>query len=339
MKFKVKNNKKTGIKRFFVESDKDDQLGYAEAEALKRGRLVSLLPLTYTHRGRIYSFSYAAQGLFPLSQAVTKPFAPRQLERMLISFLDLMLECENNGLMRQRVSASPDYILFNPGDARLYFVYVPLQSFAPTDNDLRNAVIYLCEYAQVPPQEYALRESVLDHMRRTTVFTSVDFGAYLTALGLVQQQQPQPIDLEPLWVDTETLGARAMHGRDFVTEQMFSAQAAYDAQAAYADAPSAPTPAARGWFLTRVSNGCCWQLVDGAYDIGRMDDCSICLSDVNGLSRRHAELYVAGDHCEIRDLGSTNGVSVNGRRLGPGVPTVLARGDYLQLGSELFEIR
>ena len=113
MKFKVVYRKKTGIKRFRIESDKNDELGYAEAETLKRGGLSSLVPLTYEQRGRIYRFTYAAQGFVPLSKMTGEPFAPRQLERMLTSFYTLLLECENNGLMRQRVCADPEYILYN----------------------------------------------------------------------------------------------------------------------------------------------------------------------------------------------------------------------------------
>lgn len=73
MKFKVKVNRKTGVSLLYVEGDKDEELGYAEAETLRRGGLTALLPLTYERRGRIYRFTYAAQGLFPLSAAIAAP--------------------------------------------------------------------------------------------------------------------------------------------------------------------------------------------------------------------------------------------------------------------------
>jgi pSer/pThr/pTyr-binding forkhead associated (FHA) protein len=47
--------------------------------------------------------------------------------------------------------------------------------------------------------------------------------------------------------------------------------------------------------------------------IGRSKDCDIRLSDPN-VSRRHAELRQEGTAYWILDLGSTNGVTVNGRR-------------------------
>jgi len=47
--------------------------------------------------------------------------------------------------------------------------------------------------------------------------------------------------------------------------------------------------------------------------IGRSKDCDIRLTDPN-VSRRHAELRQEGTSYWILDLGSTNGVTVNGRR-------------------------
>jgi hypothetical protein len=64
--------------------------------------------------------------------------------------------------------------------------------------------------------------------------------------------------------------------------------------------------------------------------IGRSRDCEIVLDDT-GVSRRHAELRSAGDGWTIEDLGSTNGVRVNGREL-RGLQA-LDPGDVIELGS------
>ena len=57
-----------------------------------------------------------------------------------------------------------------------------------------------------------------------------------------------------------------------------------------------------------------------------------------GVSRRHAELRPGGDGWTIADLGSTNGVRVNGRAIHGAQP--LEAGDRIELGSTemLFEI-
>ena len=63
--------------------------------------------------------------------------------------------------------------------------------------------------------------------------------------------------------------------------------------------------------------------------LGRAQDCDIQLSDPN-VSRRHAELRREDASYWIVDLGSTNGMEVNGRRLRQ---AKLEDGDTIMLGS------
>ena len=69
-------------------------------------------------------------------------------------------------------------------------------------------------------------------------------------------------------------------------------------------------------------------LVDDA-TIGRLPECDVTLDDPS-VSRRHARIRRNGMSWSIEDLGSTNGVKVNGSRVGE---SNLADGDRLQLGS------
>jgi hypothetical protein len=64
--------------------------------------------------------------------------------------------------------------------------------------------------------------------------------------------------------------------------------------------------------------------------LGRSRDCEVVLDDAN-VSRRHAEVRPSGGSWIVRDLGSTNGVKVNGRRI-TGAQS-LKRGDAIELGT------
>lgn len=63
--------------------------------------------------------------------------------------------------------------------------------------------------------------------------------------------------------------------------------------------------------------------------LGRSRDCDVVVSDEN-VSRRHAEVRPSGSQWIVRDLGSTNGVKVNGQRIRDAQP--LRNGDTIQIG-------
>jgi hypothetical protein len=68
----------------------------------------------------------------------------------------------------------------------------------------------------------------------------------------------------------------------------------------------------------------------GGAVIGRSRECDIVLDDSN-VSRRHAEISPSGRGWLINDLGSTNGVRVNGRTVDG--PHPLEGGDRIELGT------
>lgn len=87
-------------------------------------------------------------------------------------------------------------------------------------------------------------------------------------------------------------------------------------------------PAARGPLLTAERDE--WRLVEGANVIGRDRDCAVGV-DSHTVSRRHANVVVAGGTATIEDLGSKNGTLVNGREIHG--PATLSEGDVIRVGS------
>jgi FHA domain-containing protein len=81
-----------------------------------------------------------------------------------------------------------------------------------------------------------------------------------------------------------------------------------------------------------VAEGKRYAIGAGGATIGRSRECDIVLADSN-VSRRHAELRPRGDGWTITDLGSTNGVRVNGRDLRPREPAPLSTGDRVDVGT------
>ena len=68
-----------------------------------------------------------------------------------------------------------------------------------------------------------------------------------------------------------------------------------------------------------------WSMV-----MGRSRDSDVVLDDPN-VSRHHAEVRPSGGGWIVNDLGSTNGIKVNGRRVQG--PQSLRPGDVIELGT------
>ncbi|HEX5524267.1 MAG TPA: FtsK/SpoIIIE domain-containing protein [Pedococcus sp.] len=75
----------------------------------------------------------------------------------------------------------------------------------------------------------------------------------------------------------------------------------------------------------------------GTLRIGRAGDADLVVDDPD-LSRVHAELAVGPDGVTLRDCGSTNGSSIDGRRLG-GEPEAITTASLVTLGSSRFRLR
>jgi predicted component of type VI protein secretion system len=69
--------------------------------------------------------------------------------------------------------------------------------------------------------------------------------------------------------------------------------------------------------------------------LGRHQECDIQLVS-RKVSRRHCCIAQVGDHLVVRDLGSTNGIRVNGVRV---VEGQLKPGDELTIGNYRYEVR
>jgi len=78
------------------------------------------------------------------------------------------------------------------------------------------------------------------------------------------------------------------------------------------------------------------EVPEGQFVIGRSSKCQLSVDDPL-ISRQHAVLTVTGDNATVEDLGSRNGILVNGQKLTLGVRG-LADGDTITVGSQVLTI-
>jgi len=72
--------------------------------------------------------------------------------------------------------------------------------------------------------------------------------------------------------------------------------------------------------------------------IGRGKECSLRIAS-SQVSRQHCKLMLSGTEVLIRDLGSSNGTYVNGKKIGKGVALTLNNKDIFAVGSYQFRVK
>ena len=101
-----------------------------------------------------------------------------------------------------------------------------------------------------------------------------------------------------------------------------------------ADTVSAAKP--KGMQLTRLRTKERVSFPGEVVRIGRSSQNAYCITGNASIGRSHAALVRRGNDCYLKDLGSVNGTSVNGRRLSGNQACRLQSGDRIQLADEEF---
>ena len=87
--------------------------------------------------------------------------------------------------------------------------------------------------------------------------------------------------------------------------------------------------------LVSIGNGPSISLEKPIVLLGRQDECDVILES-RKVSRKHCCLVVINQTVLIRDLGSTNGISVNEKRV---ESATLSHGDIVSIGGHSFQLR
>jgi hypothetical protein len=232
------------------------------------------------------------EGIF--GRAFRTNVQPVELARKLAKEMD-----DHRTVSVSRVYVPNEYTVFlSPGDR---------EQFESYEDNLRSELQeYLSEHAR--REDYALLSQTRVLMETDADLDVGEFGIATRMVHPDRRPGAEPeAELEP--------GATMIYKPKVVSEPT-----------------QAASPAELGVeqeLVTLSWNGSSHEVKDRRVVIGRSRDCDIQLADSN-VSRRHAELRQEGASYWIVDLGSTNGLEVNGKRV---KRAKLRSGDTITLGS------
>lgn len=339
MRIKQRIDTQTQCPVLTVKLDKGAELDYEDSYIVASGAApLARMEVTSQEKAPLLTYQMSPEDV-TLDEFLEDPLDYLTLSRVLTSFASLIDCIERNSLSLQRVIFDPTKIYANEQTGELTFVYVPSRTFVDVENDIRETIIYVCEMADVLHANLELMlERIEDHVRRTAMFTAVDYRKLLRSLNLdytaLSRSQTAQKD-RPRKTSSSANSNTSSFGFDFVQEHVRAQEAARAiaeanaAKAANAD-ENAVNPSV--FTLKHMGIGTIWRLSDGIYTIGRLPDSSILLPDIAGVSRRHAIIAIQGNSAYIQDEGSMNGVKVNAQRIPPRTKVPLNAGDIILIG-------
>jgi hypothetical protein len=203
------------------------------------------------------------------------------------------------------VSVSRVYV---PNEYTVYLAPTDREQFASYESNLRSELQeYLAEHAR--REQYALLSSPRVLMETDA---DLDMGEFGIATRMVQPEKGRRDDGPP--VEQLEPGATMVYKpkTPVPTQAVSAAELGMEPEV-----------------VTLSFDGTRHEVKKRNVVLGRSRDCDIQLADAN-VSRRHAELRQEGSSYWIVDLGSTNGMEVNGKRV---KRAKLRAGDTITLGS------
>jgi hypothetical protein len=199
--------------------------------------------------------------------------------------------------------------VYAPNEYTIYLAPSDREQFESYESNLKSELQeYLAEHAR--REQYALLSSPRVQMETDD---DLDVGEFGIATRMVQPEKGRR--------DAEAPEEQLEPGATMV----YKPQAPVPTQAVSA-VELGMEPAE---LVTLSFDGTRYEVTKGSVVVGRSRDCDIQLTDAN-VSRRHAELRQEGASYWIVDLGSTNGMEVNGKHV---KRAKLRAGDTITLGS------
>ncbi len=238
--------------------------------------------------------------------------------RIMEQMLDVALAAKGRGLYPAHLQVRTDMIFIDADSLQMYFVYPPVTGEKDVTDDLF-AVIHDIIYQELKKRG-GKGEDYL-----------IDFQSYL-------QQGDYRLEHVRQYIAHAAAGGQPVGG---VPQQIHDEQeddleqyTVMLGSGGKADTVSAAKP--KGMQLTRLRTKERVSFPGEVVRIGRSSQNAYCITGNASIGRSHAALVRRGNDCYLKDLGSVNGTSVNGRRLGGNQACRLQSGDRIQLADEEF---
>lgn len=216
MKTKILHDKKTDTSSLTVRLTKGEELLYAQAEQLCALQGVPYLPFAYvTEKDGSIVFTYDVSDTITLGMYLGAELSREQFRLLMIDIVETVEACERNGFSYTELIFDHSFVYMDAETNHLCFAYMP----ATVPSNKRANIIDLLRFIAtrtrfICKEDSACSEDLLDFLKRQTIFSLVDFKAFLglqETLGARSDLNLQePLGARSVLSSQELQGARSV---------------------------------------------------------------------------------------------------------------------------------
>lgn len=181
MKIKTEKNRREKSEQLVIRTTKGEKLDYAQAEVLKNACNSSVLPFSYeADKQGETRFIYDITALAPLQTYLKAELSLPQFRSMLEDVRASVAWCSAEGLDATRLFFDHQHVYLDTRSNRLCFAYLPAHGLPADRATAMDLLRFIADRASFVCKENDVdAASLLDYLKRQTVFSAIDFKLFL----------------------------------------------------------------------------------------------------------------------------------------------------------------
>lgn len=181
MKARTEKNRREKSEQLVVRTTRGEKLDYAQAELLKNAGNSNVLPFYYeTDKQGEARFIYDITALIPLQTYLKAELSLPQFRSMLEDVRASVEWCSAEGLEATRLFFDHRHVYLDAHGNRLCFAYLPAQGLPVDRSTAMDLLRYIADRTSFVCEENDVdAASLLDYLKRQTVFSAIDFKLFL----------------------------------------------------------------------------------------------------------------------------------------------------------------
>lgn len=336
--------KQSGTAQLIIKGKNGQQINEREVYAINSGQVSGLMRFDVIRKRKSFKLVYDVTGYTTLKGFLKNPLSKDLFARIIDGILSNIREISTVYLNANYVLMDLNRVMINPSTKKVYFVYIPIQSF-DTGTDLKSMLKEMISLAIFPSNEdnSYVREfiSILNEGINFSIFELEEFIKRISCPKNSEMQNkvicPRCNNVIPVGINyCNQCGAKITVNRK-KEAFMFNPANGKSSAAEFDVMTPGEIHSASKAYLVRKKTGEKIVIDKSGFMIGKDDRFSdYCIKGNTAVSRQHAEILVYNNRFFVVDKKSTNKTFLNDREVSPEKQIELFNGATLRFANEEF---